>query len=178
VTLVRSASAAIVSRRRGQATAGGSGRRHLSQASGQITSDGPVSALPADVLRSLARYAGRAAGAAIVVRQEDQRTAEDAVRRHVVREQEQRPVERWLGRRLVCHAERSAVDRRSDRTLVPVPDRDRFLDPPASQTAIARANPTPNRGFLRPAERGASQTAADSPLVRSYERWAFQGIGA
>jgi len=172
------ASAAGVSPQRGQATPEWSAGRHLSLAPGRVAADGPVLASSDALLRSLARYLGHGGDAAAAVRQEDQRTDEDAVRRLAVRERDQRAVEGRLGRRLVRHAERSAFGLPTDRTLVPVPDRDRFLERPASQAGIERANPAPNRGFLRPAERRASQTAADGPLVRPYKRWACQGSGA
>jgi hypothetical protein len=169
------ASAAVVSPQRGQATPEWPAGRHLSLAPGRVAAEGPVLASSDALLRSLARYPGHGGDAAVAVRQEDQRTDEDAVRRLAVRERDQGAVEARFGSRLVRHAERSAFGWPTVRSLVREPGRARFLERRASQAAIGHANPASNRGFLRPAERGASQTAADSPLVRPYERWAFQG---
>jgi hypothetical protein len=169
---------ALLSRQRGQATPGRSFRRQLSLAPGRATADGALLDLPDGLLRSLARYPGHEDDAAVAVRQEDQRTVAVRTRRHVVRERDRGAVEAEFGCHLVRYAERSEFARSTDRSLVREPDHARAAERPAIQAAVEGGRSGQFGGFLRRAEHRASQTAADGSLVRRYEPWAFQGIGA
>ena len=172
------AGAAVVSPQRGQATAGHSVRRHLSLSPGRIMAEGPNSPSPVQLHRSLARDGGQSGDAAMVVLLKDQRTDEAPTHRHAVREWDQPAAEARLGGHLVRRGDHVAFGRITDRPLVPVPDRGWFPERPASQAANEGAEPAPNAGFPRRAERRASHGAAAGDRLRHFERRALQQLPA